>query len=195
MMHFLIERYCYKLFVSIQCASMTTRYPPPSNYVTNNPHVEKVASGLLYRPQHAPRDPVILVWTRWWKCYWMLVKPCKNHRYGGSLEVPGLRLVRNILRRRMRGIQSGLRRRRRRPGRQWLSSDKLLAGVDAYEGAVESAVRVLGEEVVEEDGELSGEIIVWKALLLLDLEGAFAYDDWVTNLGCECERRSEPEEK
>lgn len=37
------------------------------------------------------------------------MKRCKNHQYGGSLVVPGLRLVRNNLRRRMKGMKFGLR--------------------------------------------------------------------------------------
>lgn len=37
--------------------------------------------------------------------------------------------------------------------------------------------------------------MVLNPLLLFDLDGVFVYDGCVTNLGCECERRSELDEK
>jgi hypothetical protein len=50
---------------------------------------------------------------------------------------------------------------------------------------VESACKVLGDDCVEEDGELLGETMVPNPELLFDLEGVFGYDDCVTNFGCE----------
>lgn len=76
-----------------------------------------------------------------------------------------------------------------------LSRDRLLAGVDEYDGAVDSAINVLGDEGVEEGDEFEGEIMVLKPLLLFDLDGLFEYEGCVTNFGCECDRRSELEEK
>lgn len=49
---------------------------------------------------------------------------------------------------------------------------------------------VLGEEAVEEEAELGGDILVLKALLLLDLDGDFEYEGCDTNLGCEWDLRS-----
>jgi hypothetical protein len=60
---------------------------------------------------------------------------------------------------------------------------------------VESACRVLGEDVAEEEVELLGEAIVLKVLLLFDLGGGFEYEDCVTNLGWEWDRRSGLDEK
>jgi hypothetical protein len=60
---------------------------------------------------------------------------------------------------------------------------------------VESACNVLGEDVVEEEVELLGETIVLKVVLLFDLDGDFEYEDCVTNLGCEWDRRSGLDEK
>ena len=76
-----------------------------------------------------------------------------------------------------------------------LSSDKLLAGVEEYDGAVESAVRVRGEDGTDEEAEWGGETTVLKLLLLFDLDGVFEYDDCVTNLGWEWDRRRGLEEK
>jgi hypothetical protein len=68
---------------------------------------------------------------------------------------------------------------------QVASSDRLLAGVDENEGAVESACNVLGEDSMEENSELLGETIVPKPVLLFDLEGVCGYEDCGTNFGCE----------
>ena len=54
---------------------------------------------------------------------------------------------------------------------------------------------VLGEDAAEELAELVGDTIVLKAVLLFDLDGVFEYEDCVTNLGCEWDRRSELDEK
>ena len=78
---------------------------------------------------------------------------------------------------------------------QVASSDRLLAGVEEKEGAVESACRVLGEDSVEEDVELLGETIVSNPVLLFGLDGGLGYDDCVTNFGCEWDRRSVLDEK
>lgn len=59
---------------------------------------------------------------------------------------------------------------------------------------MESACNVLGDEVPEEVAEFEGEIMDSKAVLLFDLEGVGEYD-CVMNLGCECDRRSELDEK
>jgi hypothetical protein len=60
---------------------------------------------------------------------------------------------------------------------------------------VESACSVLGEDVVEDEVELAGDIIVLKVLLLFDLDGDFEYEVCVTNLGWEWDRRSGLDEK
>jgi len=60
---------------------------------------------------------------------------------------------------------------------------------------VESACKVLGDDVAEEDVELLGDITGLQPVLLFGLEGVFEYDDCVTNLGCECDRRSGLDEK
>jgi len=66
--------------------------------------------------------------------------------------------------------------------------------VEEKEGAVESAGIVLGDDCAEEEAELEGDIIEPKPELLFDLDG-LEYDDCVTNLGCEWDRRSELDEK
>jgi hypothetical protein len=50
---------------------------------------------------------------------------------------------------------------------------------------------------VEDEAELvgEGEIMVLNPPLPFDLEGDLGYDCWVTNLGCEWDRRSGLEEK
>jgi len=53
---------------------------------------------------------------------------------------------------------------------------------------------VLGDDCPEEDVELEGDIIEPKPEVLFDLDG-LEYDDCVTNLGCEWDRRSELDEK
>lgn len=60
---------------------------------------------------------------------------------------------------------------------------------------MESACNVFGEDVVEDEVELAGDIIVLKVLLLFDLDGDFEYEGWVTNLGWEWDRRSGLDEK
>ena len=60
---------------------------------------------------------------------------------------------------------------------------------------MESAWIVLGEDAAEEDVELGGDILVLKALLLLDLDGDFEYEGCVTNLGWEWDLRSGLDEK
>ena len=54
---------------------------------------------------------------------------------------------------------------------------------------------VLGEDAAEEEVELGGDILVLKALLLLDLDGDFEYEGCDTNLGWEWDLRSELDEK
>lgn len=48
---------------------------------------------------------------------------------------------------------------------------------------------------MDEEAELEGETIVLKEVLLFDLDGDFEYEDCVTNLGCEWDRRSGLDEK
>lgn len=60
---------------------------------------------------------------------------------------------------------------------------------------MESACIVLGEEGADEGVESEGETRVLNAVLLFDLDGALEYEDWVTNLGCECDRRRGADEK
>jgi hypothetical protein len=60
---------------------------------------------------------------------------------------------------------------------------------------VESACKVVGDDVAEEEVELLGEDIVLKVLLFFDLDGDFEYEGCVTNLGWECDRRSGLDEK
>jgi hypothetical protein len=57
--------------------------------------------------------------------------------------------------------------------------------VEENDGAEESACKVLGEDCVEEEAELLGEIFVPNPELLFDFGGLFEYDDCVTNFGCE----------
>jgi hypothetical protein len=64
------------------------------------------------------------------------------------------------------------------------SSDKLLAGVDENEGAVESAWRAFGDDSAEEVGEPEGDMRLPKPRVLFDLE-SLEYAGWVTNFGCE----------
>jgi len=67
--------------------------------------------------------------------------------------------------------------------------------VDEYEGAEESACKVLGDDGAEEVLELPGEII-GLYLVVLDLERDFAYDEFcVTNEDCEWDRRKGLDEK
>ena len=54
---------------------------------------------------------------------------------------------------------------------------------------------VLGEDTAEEEVELGGDILVLKAVLLLDLDGDFEYEGCDTNLGWEWDLRSELDEK
>ena len=76
------------------------------------------------------------------------------------------------------------------------SSDKLLAGVEENEGAVESAWSVLGDDSVDEVGELDGDDIrLPRPRVLFDLARLEYPAGWVTNLGCEWDRRSALEEK
>ena len=60
---------------------------------------------------------------------------------------------------------------------------------------MESACKVLGEEFVEDEVELEGEIRVLNVVLLFDLESELEYEDCDTNLGCEWDRRSGLDEK
>jgi hypothetical protein len=54
---------------------------------------------------------------------------------------------------------------------------------------------VRGDEGADESADMEGEMFLGKLLLLLfDLDGLLN-EDCVTNLGCECERRSWLEEK
>lgn len=109
MTHFPILHCCYMLFASIQHVSTMTRCPPPSSYVINSLHASKVLFELLYRLQHVLPDPGIPASRHWSMCYLRSAIPYRNHRYVGSLGAPGLLLVRNMLRRRRMGTQSGLR--------------------------------------------------------------------------------------
>ena len=67
--------------------------------------------------------------------------------------------------------------------------------MEENEGAAESACKVLGEDCVEDEVELLGEIIVPNAALLFDLDGVSEYDGCVPNLGCEWDRRNALDEK
>jgi hypothetical protein len=50
---------------------------------------------------------------------------------------------------------------------------------------VESACNVRGDDVVEEQVEFDGDIIVPNPLLDLGLDGVVGYDWWFMNFGCE----------
>jgi hypothetical protein len=76
-----------------------------------------------------------------------------------------------------------------------LSSDKLLAGVELNDGAVESACNVRGDDGFEDCGELEGEIRPLYPVLNLGLEGGFENDDCAGANLPECVRLSELEEK
>jgi len=77
-----------------------------------------------------------------------------------------------------------------------VSSDKLLAGVEEKEGAVESACGVRGEDSLEEKVESEGDEILPNPIVLRDLERVVGYDDGcVTNLGWECDRWRELEDE
>jgi hypothetical protein len=110
--HFPVSHCYYMLFASIRCVSKTTRYPPPSNCAISSLH----AVMAVFLPQCHLRHVLLglgnLVSIRSSKWRRKLVRRCRNHLYVGSPEVPGLRLVRSILRRRMRGTLFGPRRSR-----------------------------------------------------------------------------------
>jgi hypothetical protein len=113
-----ISHYWYMLFALTRCVSTMTKYLPLSNCAISNLHVSKVVFVLPYRPADAQLGPGTLASRHWSRYCWKLVRPCKNHLYVGSPAVPDLRLVRNILRRRRKGIQFGLRLPRRHRGRR-----------------------------------------------------------------------------
>jgi len=95
-----------------------TKYLLPSNYAIDNPHAVRAVFLPLYHPRHVLSglgSPALTHWSRWTR---KLVKRCKNHLYVGSQEVPGLRLARSTLRRRMKGILSDPRRSRRHNSRR-----------------------------------------------------------------------------
>jgi hypothetical protein len=105
--------HCYcMLFAAIRYVSKTTRYPPLSSCAISNLHAVMAASLPLCRLRHVllGLGNLVSIHSSKWRRKW--VRRCRNHLYVGSPEVPGLRLVRNILRRRMRGILSGPRRSR-----------------------------------------------------------------------------------
>src|SRR5277367_4177309 len=109
--HSLIARCYYMPPSSIRCASMMTKYPPLSSYVTSNRHVWTVAYARQYHLQHARRVPAnqLLIYSSTY-CS-TSARLCRSHLYhGGLLVVPDLRLVRNILRRHRKETQFDLRR-------------------------------------------------------------------------------------
>ena len=110
---FPISHYWYTLFASTQYVSTMTRCPPLANCAIDNLHVLMVVFVLPYRPLDAQLDPGIRASRHWSRCCWRSARRYKNHLYVGLLAVPGLRLVRNILRRRTRGRRSDLRLPRR----------------------------------------------------------------------------------
>jgi hypothetical protein len=84
-----------------------TRYPLPSNYVTGNRRVLTAAFVPLYHLPHARLGPGTPASTHWSMYCLKSVRRCKNHQFEDSPAVPGLRLGRSILRRRMKEIKSG----------------------------------------------------------------------------------------
>ena len=113
MTHFPIWHYWYTPSVWIRYASTTTRYPPPSNCAIDNRRVSMAVFARPYRPLHVRWGPGTPASTHSSRCYLKLVKRCKNHPFEDLPVVPGLRLDRNILRRRMKGRQSDPLRLRR----------------------------------------------------------------------------------
>jgi len=75
--------------------------------------------------------------------------------------------------------------------------ERLVSGVDAKEGAAESACKARGDDSAEDVGELAGETALLKVPPLLDLESRelWVYEDFVMNFGCECDRRRGLDEK
>lgn len=110
--HFPVSRCCYTLFASIRCVSKTTRYPPLSNCEISNLHVVTAVFVPPCRLRHVLLGLGNLVSIHSSKWRRKLARRCRNHLYEGLPEVPGLRLVRNILRRHMRGTLFGPRRSR-----------------------------------------------------------------------------------